>query len=124
MECEMSLPKDDIVIRDKATLDVTIAYIMAMTGKLTDGTELAIRIRDPVLVALIKLNTEIIEGLKVALKIESMSDLTDALGVVGKSVLYGYLAGDSRISRKALDKMIAVLDPERDAELITSIRQY
>ncbi|PIX62663.1 hypothetical protein COZ45_00070 [Candidatus Uhrbacteria bacterium CG_4_10_14_3_um_filter_41_21] len=120
----MSLPKDDIVIRDKATLDVTIAYIMAMTGKLTDGTELAIRIRDPVLVALIKLNTEIIEGLKVALKIESMSDLTDALGVVGKSVLYGYLAGDSRISRKALDKMIAVLDPERDAELITSIRQY
>jgi|GEM_PF-4154326 len=123
MECEMSLPKDDIVIRDKATLDVTIAYIMAMTGKLTDGTELAIRIRDPVLVALIKLNTEIIEGLKVALKIESMSDLTDALGV-GKSVLYGYLAGDSRISRKALDKMIAVLDPERDAELITSIRQY
>ncbi|PIZ54840.1 hypothetical protein CO057_01560 [Candidatus Uhrbacteria bacterium CG_4_9_14_0_2_um_filter_41_50] len=119
----MSLPKDDIVIRDKATLDVTIAYIMAMTGKLTDGTELAIRIRDPVLVALIKLNTEIIEGLKVALKIESMSDLTDALGV-GKSVLYGYLAGDSRISRKALDKMIAVLDPERDAELITSIRQY
>jgi len=123
MECEMSLPKDDIVIRDKATLDVTIAYIMAMTGKLTDGTELAIRIRDPVLVALIKLNTEIIEGLKVALKIESMSDLTDALGG-GKSVLYGYLAGDSRISRKALDKMIAVLDPERDAELITSIRQY
>ena len=120
----MSLPKDDIVIRDKATLDVTIAYIMAMTGKLTDGTELVIRIRDPVLVALIKLNTEIIEGLKVALKIESMSDLTDALGVVGKSVLYGYLAGDSRISRKALDKMIAVLDPERDAELITSIRQY
>ena len=119
----MSLPKDDIVIRDKATLDVTIAYIMAMTGKLTDGTELAIRIRDPVLVALIKLNTEIIEGLKVALKIESMSDLTDALGG-GKSVLYGYLAGDSRISRKALDKMIAVLDPERDAELITSIRQY
>ena len=119
----MSLPKDDIVIRDKATLDVTIAYIMAMTGKLTDGTELAISIRDPVLVALIKLNTEIIEGLKVALKIESMSDLTDALGV-GKSVLYGYLAGDSRISRKALDKMIAVLDPERDAELITSIRQY
>ena len=119
----MSLPKDDIVIRDKATLDVTIAYIMAMTGKLTDGTELVIRIRDPVLVALIKLNTEIIEGLKVALKIESMSDLTDALGV-GKSVLYGYLAGDSRISRKALDKMIAVLDPERDAELITSIRQY
>jgi len=123
MECEMSLPKDDIVIRDKATLDVTIAYIMAMTGKLTDGTELVIRIRDPVLVALIKLNTEIIEGLKVALKIESMSDLTDALGV-GNSVLYGYLAGDSRISRKALDKMIAVLDPERDAELITSIRQY